>query len=88
MNRVWEEGGDIGAVAEHASRHSVALAGYTILTPMPGTALYRQMKPRIVDHDYEKYNFFNCVLETKLPIDRFYERMGELWKVRLGDRVI
>ena len=55
---------------------------------MPGTALHRQMRPRIIDTDLAKYNFFNCVVETRLPLDRFYEEAGRLWAIRRGDHVI
>jgi radical SAM superfamily enzyme YgiQ (UPF0313 family) len=79
---------DFAALAEHASRHPVALAGYTILTPMPGTPLHEELRDRIVDHDLSSYNFFNCVLETRLPLETFYERVGDLWRIRLGTEVI
>jgi radical SAM superfamily enzyme YgiQ (UPF0313 family) len=79
---------DFAALADFATAHSTAYAGYTILTPMPGTGLHRQMRPRIVDSDLAKYNFFNCVVETRLPLDRFYEEAGRLWAIRTGDHVI
>lgn len=79
---------DFAALAEHASRHAVALAGYTILTPMPGTQLHAELRDRIVDHDLSSYNFFNCVLETRLPLEKFYERVGDLWRIRIGREVI
>ena len=43
---------------------------------------------RIVDHDLANYNFFNCVLETTLPLEKFYEHVGDLWRIRLGSEVI
>ena len=61
---------------EYAARHAVAFAGYTILTPMPGTPFHREVAAEIVDRDLAKYNFFNCVLKTKLPLERFYEQVG------------
>ena len=79
---------DFAVLADHASRNRVALAGYTILTPMPGTTLHARMADQIVDRDLSKYNFFNCVLETALPLERFYEQVGELWRIRLGSEVI
>lgn len=79
---------DFAALRDYAAGHKVAYAGYTILTPMPGTALYDTMKDRIVDPDLRKYNFFNCVLETKLPLETFYRRTADLWSVREGEDVI
>jgi radical SAM superfamily enzyme YgiQ (UPF0313 family) len=80
--------GDFAELAEFAWRYRVALAGYTILSPMPGTDFYRDVEDRITDRDLAKYNFFNCVLQTKLPLDRFYEHVGDLWRIRLGSEVI
>ncbi|MHB8835495.1 MAG: B12-binding domain-containing radical SAM protein [Candidatus Methylomirabilia bacterium] len=75
-------------LAEYAARHTVAFAGYTILTPMPGTPFHREVAADIIDRDLAKYNFFNCVLKTKLPRERFYERVGALWPIRLGSETI
>jgi hopanoid C-3 methylase len=75
---------DFSALAEYASSHRVAFAGYTILTPMPGTSFYETMKPQVKDHNYDKYNFFNCVLNTKLPLEEFYEEIGRLWMIKKG----
>jgi radical SAM superfamily enzyme YgiQ (UPF0313 family) len=75
-------------LAKYAGQHSVAFAGYTILTPMPGTPFYRDVAADIVDRDLAKYNFFNCVLKTKLPLEKFYEQVGALWPIRLGTETI
>ena len=79
---------DFRALADYAGSHKVVYAGYTILTPMPGTILYSKIKDQITDHDLSKYNFFNCVLKTKLPLEKFYESVGSLWKIKLGKDVI
>lgn len=79
---------DFKALADYAASNRVVYAGYTILTPMPGTVFYREVKDQITDHDLSKYNFFNCVLKTRLPLDKFYESVGSLWKIKLGKDVI
>jgi radical SAM superfamily enzyme YgiQ (UPF0313 family) len=79
---------DFDALAQYAARFPVALAGYTILTPMPGTPFYDDVADRIIDHDLSRYNFFNCVLPTTLTLDEYYERVAALWTIRSGDRVI
>ena len=79
---------DFKALADYASSHRVVYAGYTILTPMPGTVFYREMKDRIIDHDLSKYNFFNCVLKTRLPLEEFYRLVGGLWLIKKGSDVI
>lgn len=79
---------DFKVLADYAGSHKVTYAGYTILTPMPGTVLYEEMKDRIVDHDLSKYNFFNSVLKTRLPLEKFYENTGRLWLIKKGKDVI
>ncbi len=79
---------DFRAMADYAGAHKVAYAGYTILTPMPGTVYYEQEKNSIVDNDLRKYNFFNAVLPTYLPVEDFYKEVGALWLIKKGTDVI
>lgn len=79
---------DFMALADYAHSHRVTYAGYTILTPMPGTVLYQQMKPLITDHNLSKYNFFNSVVKTTLPLEKFYENVGKLWLIKKGEDII
>lgn len=79
---------DFVALSEYANSHKVTYAGYTILTPMPGTPYYETVKHNIIDYDLKKYNFFNSVLITKLPLEKFYENTGKLWLIKKGNDVI
>jgi hypothetical protein len=75
-------------MSDYASSHRVVYAGYTILTPMPGTIFYKEVKDQIIDFDLLKYNFFNSVLKTTLPLEQFYENVGKLWLIKKGKDVI
>jgi hopanoid C-3 methylase len=79
---------DFKALSDYANSHKVTYAGYTILTPMPGTEYYNEVKDQIIDHDYSKYNFFNSVTKTKLPLEKFYENVGKLWLIKKGTDII
>jgi hopanoid C-3 methylase len=79
---------DFKELAAYANSHRVSYAGYTILTPMPGTNFYQQMKKQIIDQDLSKYNFFNSVLKTTLPLEQFYENVGKLWLIKKGNDII
>ncbi len=81
-------GSDFEALAHYSAENRVVYAGYTVLTPMPGTLYHRQVKERIIDHDYRKYNFFNSVMRTELPHDEFHARIGALWLIKKGTDVI
>ena len=79
---------DFNALSDYTNSHKVTYAGYTILTPMPGTPYYEEIKDQIIDFDLSKYNFFNSVLKTKLPLEKFYENVGKLWLIKKGTDVI
>ncbi|MGE0088678.1 MAG: radical SAM protein [Bacteroidales bacterium] len=79
---------DFKALSDYTSSHRVTYAGYTILSPMPGTPYYNEVKDQIIDHDLSKYNFFNSVLKTKLPLEKYYENVGKLWLIKKGTDVI
>lgn len=79
---------DFKALSDYTSSYRVTYAGYTILSPMPGTPYYEEVKDQIIDFDLAKYNFFNSVLRTKLPLEKFYENVGKLWLIKKGTDVI
>lgn len=79
---------DFKAMADFTSAYKVAYAGYTILTPMPGSVYYEAVKDRIIDFDLSKYNFFNCVLPTRMPLPDFYRKVADLWLIKKGKDVI
>jgi radical SAM superfamily enzyme YgiQ (UPF0313 family) len=58
----------------------VDLPIYTVLTPLPGTALYADMKDRITNHDLDYYTLTNAVVPTFLEERTFYEKFAELIK--------
>lgn len=79
---------DFQHLADYAASHRVNFAGYTILTPFPGTSFYEEMKADIVDFNLAKYNMFNAVTRTFLPLDEFYHRVSSLWLIRKGTDTI
>ena len=79
---------DFKALADYSAANPVVFAGYTILSPMPGTVYYQQISDQIIDHDYNKYNFFNAVTKTTIPYEKFHEMVGALWLIKKGTDVI
>jgi radical SAM superfamily enzyme YgiQ (UPF0313 family) len=79
---------DFRMLTDYADSHRVVYAGYTILTPMPGTEYYVEVKDHIIDFDLSKYNFFNSVFKTTLSEEKFYENVGRLWLIKEGTDVI
>ncbi len=59
-------------------QHPIDLPLPSILTPIPGTPLYAQMKDRIVIHDLDYYTFLNAVFPTRMEEKEFYETYSAL----------
>ncbi len=54
-------------------------AGFTVLTPLPGTDLWDEAKEDVATYDWRIYDLFHTVLPTKLPLDEFYREVAGLW---------
>lgn len=74
---------DFDRIAKFIDDHPVLFAGFTVMTPFPGTPQYEMMKDRIIIHDLDYYNLVNAVVKTKLPEDLFYDKIVELYKLSL-----
>jgi radical SAM superfamily enzyme YgiQ (UPF0313 family) len=44
-----------------------------VLTPLPGTPLYRRLKSQITIHDLDYYTFTNAVMPTRMEEHEFYQ---------------
>lgn len=55
-------------------------SGFSILTPLPGTDLWNDIKDRLTTDDWELFDLEHAVLPTKLPLDEFYAEYAGLWK--------
>jgi len=62
----------------------IDLPMYSVLTPLPGTELHRQLHPQIRIHDLDYYTLTNAVLPTNLEEELFYQRYAAL--LREGHR--
>lgn len=59
-------------------KEQIELPMYTVLTPLPGTRLYEQMKDQISIHNLDYYTLTNAVLPTRLEEELFYQRYAAL----------
>jgi len=57
---------------------AIDLPMHTILTPLPGTQLHRQLQSQIKIHDLDYYTLTNAVLPTRLEEKLFYQRYASL----------
>ncbi|MFA5514761.1 MAG: cobalamin-dependent protein [Desulfuromonadales bacterium] len=73
------EHADFDRLLRHLQDHPIDLPIFTVLTPLPGTALHRQMHERIINHDLDFYTLANAVVPTRMEEGEFYRRYAELF---------
>jgi radical SAM superfamily enzyme YgiQ (UPF0313 family) len=65
---------------DFVARHGFERAGYTILTPLPGTDLYRKLAPALEGQPWFKYDMHHVLWEPRLGAKRFFELYAETWR--------
>lgn len=65
-------------LADFVKQYRIDLPIYSVLTPLPGTRLYRRLKGKICIHDLDYYTLTNAVLPTYLDEELFYRRYANL----------
>ena len=64
-------------------RSRSAMPLVTILTPLPGTQLYRAYKDQLLTTDHRLFDLLHAVLPTRLPRAEFYDEFARFYD---GDR--
>jgi hopanoid C-3 methylase len=54
----------------------IAMPLFTILTPLPGTQLYRAYADKLLTTDHRLFDLLHAVLPTRLPRDEFYREFA------------
>lgn len=75
----WEEG-QFEELWDFVARHGFQRAGYTILTPLPGTELFERMFPLVEGQPWFKYDMHHVLWEPRLGARRFFELYAETWR--------
>lgn len=75
----WGEA-DFEAMWAMVDRLQLNRTGYTILTPLPGTPFYEQVKHRIVETNWSHFDMQHILFEPKLGRQRFFEMFVKSWK--------
>jgi len=61
-------------------RHRLFQAGFTILTPLPGTAYFEQMRPTLRARRWSHFDMHHLLWEPTLGARRFFELYCETWR--------
>jgi len=71
---------DFRKLEDFIAAHQIDVPVVSVLTPLPGTPLYKKMKKDIIIHDLDYYTFTNAVTATKMPEKLFYQTYAGLMK--------
>jgi radical SAM superfamily enzyme YgiQ (UPF0313 family) len=56
----------------------IAMPLVGILTPLPGTVLWKKMRSELLTDDTRLYDLLHSVLPTRLPRETFYKKLAEM----------
>jgi radical SAM superfamily enzyme YgiQ (UPF0313 family) len=75
----WREE-DFRELWDFVARHGFQRAGYTILTPLPGTELHQKLAPLLAGQPWFKYDMHHVLWEPRVGARRFFELYAETWR--------
>ena len=70
---------DFKRLRDYVRAHKITYAQYTVLTPLPGTQLYRDRRHELLTNDYTCFDALHAVLPTRLPREEFYRQYAALY---------
>src|SRR5262249_39012472 len=65
---------------DFVAKYGFQRAGYTILTPLPGTELFTKLAPALEGQPWFKYDMHHLLYEPRLGARRFFELYAETWR--------
>ncbi len=53
---------------------------FSVLTPLPGTDYYEEVKDKLITRNYDYFDLLHSLQETRLPLKEFYEEFYQLYR--------
>jgi len=75
----WSEA-EFHELWDFVAKNGFQRAGYTILTPLPGTELFQKLAPILEGQPWFKYDMHHVLWEPRLGAKRFFELYAETWR--------
>ena len=79
IDPAWEAQ-DFERLWAFVERYSLFQAGFTILTPLPGTEYFEKMRPMVRARQWSHFDMHHLLWEPTLGADRFFELYCETWR--------
>lgn len=74
----WDEA-EFERLWSFMEKHRLNRAGFTLLTPLPGTPFYEEMKAKIRASSWSQFDMHHLLWEPKLGVRRFFELYCDTW---------
>jgi radical SAM superfamily enzyme YgiQ (UPF0313 family) len=71
---------DFAAFRQYCRALELDFATFAMLTPLPGTDFYQEVRDRLITHNYDYFDFVHTLLPTALPLKDFYEEYYQLYQ--------
>ena len=71
---------DFDAFRDYCRHLGLNFASFAVLTPLPGTDLYEQVKDQLLTRNYDIFDFIHTLLPTTLPLKEFYKEYRRLYQ--------
>ena len=79
IDPAWDEA-DFERLWAFVERYKLFQAGFTILTPLPGTAYYEEMRPQLRARRWAQFDMHHLLWAPRLGPDRFFQLYCETWR--------
>lgn len=66
---------DFRELTRYVRNLNLSHVGHTVLTPLPGTDLYEEVKDQLIVNDYDYVDLLHVMLPTSLPLKEFYREI-------------
>lgn len=67
-------------LADYVQRMKLTHPIFFIMTPLPGTTQYRERFDLVATDNLDLFDFYHCVVDTKLPLGEFYRQFINLYR--------
>jgi radical SAM superfamily enzyme YgiQ (UPF0313 family) len=74
----WEPD-DFHRLRDYVRSRHITHTQYSVLTPLPGTQLYRSCQNQLITRDYTCFDGLHAVVQTTMPRETFYQHFAELY---------
>ncbi|HEY9205532.1 MAG TPA: radical SAM protein [Candidatus Methanoperedens sp.] len=70
---------DFKEFKEYCRGLELSFLSFAVLTPLPGTDFYEEVKDSLITTDYDLFDFIHTELPTKLPLKEFFNNLNSLY---------